>query len=201
MTFSVSLEFFPPKSELGQKQLQRTVDALSVYQPDFASVTYGAGGTTQIGSVNIIADLSKRLPCPVHGHLTMVNSSAERVWHNLNAFKSVGAGGYVILRGDAEGSGAQSYAFQTMGQFVTAAKHQTGQPVYVAAYPTKHPKAASMHADIQVLKAKLDTGADGAITQFFFEAHEFLRFRDLCAKARIDKPIIPGILPFRRAAS
>jgi len=195
----VSFEYFPPASPLATRQLQNTVEKLDRFNPRFVSMTYGAGGGQADRSLAAVDTLKTKGRAPVLGHITMVDQTQAEISKALDAYENAGVAGYVALRGDAKSGADTQYAYPTVPAFIEDIKARSDAPVYVAAYPTPHPKAASQHADIYALKQKIDAGADAAISQFFFEAEDFLRFRDQCAAAGIERPIIPGILPFTSA--
>ncbi|WP_299862805.1 methylenetetrahydrofolate reductase [NAD(P)H] [uncultured Roseobacter sp.] len=198
-TPSVSFEVFPPRSIDASFKLWETAQALAPLEPRFFSVTYGAGGSTRDLTHDAAYTLHKSSGLPVAAHLTCVGASKAETLAVAQRFAKAGITDIVALRGDAP-EGQDSFTAHPDG-FANAvelieALAQSGQfTLRVGAYPEKHPEAASQQANVDWLKAKIDAGADEAITQFFFEADTFLRFRDDCAKAGITVPITPGILP------
>lgn len=196
---SVSFEVFPPRSIDASFKLWETAQALAPLEPRFFSVTYGAGGSTRDLTHDAAYTLRKSSGLPVAAHLTCVGASKAETLATAQRFAKAGITDIVALRGDAP-EGQESFTPHPDG-FANAvelidALAQSGQfTLRVGAYPEKHPEAANQQANIDWLKAKIDAGADEAITQFFFEADTFLRFRDDCAKAGITAPITPGILP------
>ncbi|TNF63278.1 MAG: methylenetetrahydrofolate reductase [NAD(P)H] [Rhodobacteraceae bacterium] len=195
----VSFEFFPPQSLEASFRLWDTVQVLAPLAPRFVSVTYGAGGTTRDLTRDAVATLHKTSGLNVAAHLTCVNASKAETLAIADSFAAAGVTEIVALRGDPP-KGAGSFTPHPEGFAnsceLIAALAETGRfKIRVGAYPDRHPEAASAQADIDWLKRKIDAGASEAITQFFFEAETFFRFRDACAKAGIDAPIIPGILP------
>ena len=196
---SLSFEFFPPHSPAANLRLWRTVERLAPLAPDFVSVTYGAGGTTRDRTNAAILTIRDRARLNVAGHLTCVGASRAETMATARSYAKMGVKHIVALRGDAP-KGASKFephpnGFKS-GVDLVAGLASLGQfRISVAAYPEKHPDSADFSADIQNLKRKFDAGADQAITQFFFEAETFLRFRDACDKAGITGKIIPGILP------
>ena len=196
---SVSFEFFPPKSLEASFRLWDTVQALAPLEPDFVSVTYGAGGTTRELTRDAVATLHKTSGLNVAAHLTCVDASREETLAIADGFAEAGVNEIVALRGDPpKGSGGftpHPDGFNDSCELISALAETGKFKIRVGAYPEKHPEAADSNADIDYLKRKIDAGADEAITQFFFEADTFFRFRDACAKAGIDAPILPGILP------
>lgn len=196
---SISFEFFPPQNLEASFRLWDTVQTLAPLEPRFVSVTYGAGGTTRDLTRDAVATLHKSSGLNVAAHLTCVNATREETLNIADQFAKAGVQDIVALRGDPpKGSAnfeAHPQGFANSVELIEALS-DTGQfNIRVGAYPDKHPEAVDAQADIDWLKRKIDAGASEALTQFFFEADTFLRFRDACAKAGIDAPIIPGILP------
>jgi methylenetetrahydrofolate reductase (NADPH) len=162
-------------------------------------VTYGAGGTTRKLTHEAVTTLTAQSGLRVAGHLTCVDASREETLKIANEYAAVGVKDIVALRGDAP-KGSAGFApkpngFQNSIELISALSDTGNFNIRVGAYPEKHPEATSQAADIAYLKRKFDAGATGAITQFFFEADTYFRFRDACAAAGITAPIIPGILP------
>ncbi|AHC73420.1 5,10-methylenetetrahydrofolate reductase [Candidatus Endolissoclinum faulkneri L5] len=198
-TPNVSFEFFPPKDKEGEANLLRTVSCLEAYRPSFASVTYGAGGSTREGTSRIIKRLAEESTLTPAAHLTCVGATREEINEIVRAWQAAGIKHIVALRGDAP-AGAEKYQPHPNGYAnaaeLTAGLRKMGDfEISVGAYPDVHPDSPSVAADLENLKRKIDEGANRAITQYFFEADTFLRFRDLCTKAGINVPIVPGILP------
>ncbi|MFD0858661.1 methylenetetrahydrofolate reductase [NAD(P)H] [Roseovarius aquimarinus] len=196
---NVSFEFFPPKSLEASFRLWDTVHTLAPLQPRFISVTYGAGGTTRTLTREAVGTLHGATGLNVAAHLTCVNASKAETLGIADEFHAAGVREIVALRGDApKGSGGfapHPEGFRDSCELIAALKERDQFTIRVGAYPEVHPEAADEAADVAYLKRKFDAGADEAITQFFFDADTFLRFRDRCAAAGIDKPIIPGIFP------
>jgi len=196
---SVSFEFFPPRSLEASFRLWDTVQVLAPLQPRFVSVTYGAGGTTRDLTREAVATLHKSSGLPVAAHLTCVNASREETLGIARDFAAAGVSDIVALRGDppkgSSGFTAHPDGFATSVDLIEALNETGDFTIRVGAYPDKHPEAADSQADVQYLKRKIAAGASEALTQFFFEAETFFRFRDACEKAGIDAPITPGILP------
>lgn len=197
----ISFEFFPPQSLEASFRLWETVQVLAPMAPDFVSVTYGAGGTTRTLTHEAVATIRRNYGLNVAAHLTCVGATRSETLEIANSYASLGVTEIVALRGDPPKGQAEFVAhpdgFEDTTELV-AALSETGKfKVRVGAYPEKHPDAVDGAADVQWLKRKLDAGAHSAITQFFFEAETFLRFRDACAKAGITVPIVPGIMPIQ----
>ncbi|WP_299670579.1 methylenetetrahydrofolate reductase [NAD(P)H] [uncultured Roseobacter sp.] len=198
-TPSVSFEVFPPRSIDASFKLWETAQALAPLEPRFFSVTYGAGGSTRDLTHDAAYTLHKSSGLPVAAHLTCVGASKAETLAIAQRFATAGITDIVALRGDAP-EGQDHFTphpdgFANSVELIEALA-QSGQfTLRVGAYPEQHPEAATQAANIDWLKAKIDAGAAEAITQFFFEAESFLRFRDACAAAGITAPITPGILP------
>lgn len=205
----VSFEFFPPKTEEMETTLWNSIERLQPLAPNFVSVTYGAAGSTRERTHATVARLIKETPLKPAAHLTCVAATKDEVMEVVHAYRDVGVRHIVALRGDpVSGLGtayeAHPQGFQQTADLVSAIKKVGDFEVSVSAYPEKHPEAGSLDADIDVLKAKVDAGADRAITQFFFDNEVYLRFLDKVRARGIDIPIVPGILPvqnFRQTAS
>ncbi|CUJ13989.1 methylenetetrahydrofolate reductase [NAD(P)H] [Cognatishimia activa] len=195
----ISFEFFPPKNLEASFRLWDTVQVLAPMCPRFVSVTYGAGGTTRELTRDAVATLHKSSGLNVAAHLTCVDATKEETLKIANDFAAAGVNEIVALRGDppkgSDGFKAHPDGFGSSVELIEALSDTGKFKIRVGAYPEKHPEAKDQAADIAFLKAKIDAGAEEALTQFFFEPETFLRFRDACAKAGIDAPIIPGILP------
>lgn len=200
----ISFEFFPPQTLEASFRLWDTVQTLAPLAPRFVSVTYGAGGTTRELTRDAVATLHKSSGLKVAAHLTCVDASRSETLAIADSFAAAGVTDIVALRGDPP-KGQDRFVphpdgFAHSVELIAALAESGSFTIRVGAYPDTHPEAPHAQADIDWLKAKLDAGADEALTQFFFEAETFLRFRDACAKAGIDKPIVPGILPIENWA-
>ena len=196
----VSFEFFPPKTEEMEKTLWDSIERLHPLHPSFVSVTYGAGGSTRErthATVNRLLAETDLIPA---AHLTCVAASRADVDEVIRAYVAAGVRHIVALRGDPVGGPGERYAPHP-GGYLNAADLTVGIKriapieVSVAAYPEKHPDSASVEADIDMLKAKIDAGASRAITQFFFDNDLYFRYLDRVQARGIDIPVVPGILP------
>jgi len=198
----VSFEFFPPSTEAMEKTLWNSIKQLSVLEPRFVSVTYGADGSTRERTHAAVARLLKETKLTAAPHLTCVGASCGEIDDIAREYWDLGVRHIVALRGDppkdvqlyAPHSGGYAYA----ADLVEGLKRVADFDISVAAFPEVHPEAASTQSDLDNLKRKLDAGASRAITQFFFDADLYLRFRDRCAAAGITSAIVPGILPITR---
>jgi methylenetetrahydrofolate reductase (NADPH) len=195
----ISFEFFPPQSLEASFRLWETVQALAPLKPSFVSVTYGAGGTTRKLTHEAVATIHKNYGLNVAAHLTCVDATRAETMEIAEAYAEAGVTEIVALRGDPpKGAGRftpHPDGFANSVELVEALAETGKFKIRVGAYPDPHPEAANAQADVDWLKRKIDAGASSAITQFFFEAETYFRFRDACEKAGIDAPIIPGILP------
>ncbi|MGB3317016.1 MAG: methylenetetrahydrofolate reductase [NAD(P)H] [Albidovulum sp.] len=195
----ISFEFFPPKTLEASFQLWETAQMLAPLKPSFASVTYGAGGTTRKLTHEAVTTIGTHCGMNVAAHLTCVEATKAETLEIAGAYAEAGVTEIVALRGDAP-KGAEKFTahpdgFASSVELIEALADTGKFRIRVGAYPEAHPEAADMAANVDWLKRKIDAGASSAITQFFFEAESFFRFRDACEKAGIDAPIIPGILP------
>ena len=196
---SISFEFFPPKDSAGEAKLWETLNRLAPYGPRFVSVTYGAGGSTRERTSGIVTRIKRETGLEPAAHLTCVGATRDAVDEVARGWWDAGIRHVVALRGDTP-AGTGAYAPHPSGYAnaaeLTAGLRRVGDfEISVGAYPESHPDSASPEADLDNLKRKLDAGATRAITQFFFDAATFLRFRDRCAAAGITAPIVPGVLP------
>ncbi len=195
----ISFEFYPPRSVEASFRLYDTVRALAPLGPEFVSVTYGAGGTTRRLTHEAVSAIIRTSGLRVAAHLTCVDATREETLEIVRGYAAEGVRDIVALRGDPPKGAARFVphpeGFADTLDLIAALREAGDFTIRVGAYPDRHPEAASDTADVEWLKRKFDAGADEAITQFFFEAETFFRFRDACAKAGIDKPILPGILP------
>lgn len=198
-TPSVSFEFFPPQTLEASFRLWDTVQVLAPLQPRFVSVTYGAGGTTRDLTREAVATLHKSSGLPVAAHLTCVNATRAETLAIAQDFAAAGVTDIVALRGDPPKGEAgfvpHPNGFASSVELIEGLREAGDFTIRVGAYPDTHPEAEDSQADVAYLKRKFDAGASEALTQFFFEAETFFRFRDACEKAGIDKPVTPGILP------
>lgn len=194
---SLSFEFFPPKTQQGMENLLQTAQQLATWQPDFFSVTYGAGGSTRDTTLNTVTTLQKTTPIAVAPHLSCIGSDREEIQHMLAQYKSHGMRRIIALRGDLPSGMGQPGEFKYASELVALIRETTGNffHISVAAYPEIHPQAKCAFNDIKNLKNKFAAGADSAITQYFFNADAYFYYRDACAKQGIQQPIIPGIMP------
>ncbi|SDD93351.1 methylenetetrahydrofolate reductase (NADPH) [Paracoccus isoporae] len=201
-TPNVSFEFFPPRNLDASFRLWETAGALAPLAPEFVSVTYGAGGTTRQLTHEAVTALSDHYGLNVAAHLTCVNASREETLQIVDEYAASGVREIVALRGDApKGEDrwtAHPDGFASSVELIEAIAARGDITIRAGAYPEPHPDSGgSSNADVAFLKRKMDAGASSAITQFFFDADTFFRFRDACVAAGIDAPVLPGILPIQ----
>ncbi|MDI6834758.1 MAG: methylenetetrahydrofolate reductase [NAD(P)H] [Rhizobiaceae bacterium] len=195
----ISFEFFPPKSEEMEGQLWTTIKALAGWNPDFVSVTYGAGGSTKAPTMTTVRRLIANTTLPTAAHITCVDATREEVRHVAEEFIAAGVRRFVALRGDPQGGVGAAYAphpggFANAAELVAGLKEIGDFDISVSAYPEKHPESPDVAADIDMLKRKADAGAARALTQFFFDNDVFERYLERVRAAGITIPVVPGIM-------
>ncbi len=201
---AVSFEFFPPRTEKMEATLWESIQTLAPLGPRFVSVTYGAGGSTRERTHATVARIVRETGLTPAAHLTCVDATREEIDAVARAYWEAGVRHIVALRGDPPEPGARFVSpadgYADAADLVAGLKRIAPFDISVAAYPECHPDSPTRAADLDNLKRKIDAGADRAITQFFFSAECFLRFRDDAAAAGIDAEIVPGILPVSNVA-
>ena len=201
MGLPLSFEFFPPKTPEGAAKLSAVRQRLYAAKPEFCSVTYGAGGSTQDGTLQTVQAI---LDEGQEGasHFTCVGASRESVRQKLALFKSMGLRRLVALRGDLPSGYGAMGEFRYAADLVAFIRAETGDHFHleVAAYPETHPQAKSPQADLQAFAAKVKAGANSAITQFFFNSDAYFRFVDDAYKLGAEIPVVPGIMPITNSA-
>lgn len=205
---NVSFEFFPPKSDAMEETLWRSIRRLEPLRPKYVSVTYGAGGSTRERTHATVGRILRETTLKPAAHLTCVSATREEVDEVIREYWDLGVRHIVALRGDPPDGVGERYV-PTPGGYINAADLVAGIKkiapfeISVACYPEKHPESPSVEADIDMLKAKIDAGATGAISQFFFDNEVYFRFLDRVHAAGITVPIVPGLIPihnFRQAS-
>ncbi len=201
MTIPISFEFFPPKTQARMQHLLAIYKKLSVLSPEFSSITYGAIGSHRQRTIGCIETLIKYYPNDIfYPHLVTVDTDKKTMQSLLNHYHNLGINGIVALRGDEVAQPTQTDFLPDAAALVKYTRqHYPKQKIYVAAYPEIHPLAKSAQADIDVLKAKADNGADAAITQFFYNPNSYLQLVNELEKQGCQLPIIPGIMPITNA--
>lgn len=203
--FGLSFELFPPKTEVGVNSLFRHTDRLAGFEPSYITCTYGAGGSTQDRTLEIISGVHKKYDLPVATHLTCVGSTADELRDYLQRAIDSGVQNVVALRGDPpkgetkfkQTDGGFAYANELV-EFIRSEFPDMG--IVVGGYPETHQEAVSPEADLESLKRKVDAGSDAIITQLFYDNADFFRFSDRCEKLGIDVPLVPGLLPVTNGA-
>ena len=198
----ISFEFFPPADAKMEQTLWESIQRLAPLRPRFVSVTYGADGSTRERTHHAVTRVLQETDLTPAPHLTCVGADREHVLDIARTYWRAGIRHIVALRGDAP-KGVSHYqphpgGFAYAADLVRGLKEVGDFEISVAAYPETHPEAPSAQFDLDNLKAKLDAGADRAITQFFFDPEIFLRYRDRCAAAGVSASLVPGILPITR---
>lgn len=196
----VSFELFPPKTRAGEKSLYRNVEKLMEFAPDFVTCTYGAGGSTQGKTLEIIDHVKRKFNVPVASHLTLVGSRVDDLRTYLEKARDQSVDYIVALRGDPPQGDTEFKptpgGYRYANELVTLIRSEFNDlGVIVAGYPEKHIEAPSLEFDLENLKRKVDAGADAVVTQLFYDNADFFRFRDLCENRGIKIPIVPGLLP------
>lgn len=194
-TPSLSFEFYPPKDETAEVTLWSTVDKLLEVGPKFTSVTYGAMGSNQDTSLNVVRRLAPLVP--TIAHLTCIGSKREAISKLLGKYSEAGVQGLLALRGDKP-KGLDDLPesdFSTALELVDLAVKETDFSIGVAAFPEKHPESPSLNHDIKILKLKQESGAQFAMTQLFFEPEAYWRLIEQARSAGVTIPIIPGVMP------
>ncbi|MGL4602899.1 MAG: methylenetetrahydrofolate reductase [NAD(P)H] [Iodobacter sp.] len=194
----ISFEFFPPRTAEGAEKLRTTRRQLAQFKPEFFSVTFGAGGTTQEGTLNAVLDIQSEGHAAAP-HLSCVGSSRENIRSIVQNYKDHGIRHIVALRGDIPSGMGDFGEFRYANELVSFLRSEFGDwfHIEVAAYPEFHPQAQSAEADIRNFVNKVRAGADSAITQYFFNADAYFRFVDEVNARGISIPIVPGIMPIQ----
>ena len=196
MSFPISLEFFPPKTPEGAEKLRVVRSKLYALAPDFCSVTFGAGGSTQEGTLDTVREIvgegQRGVP-----HLSCIGQTQASIRQRLATYQAAGVQRIVALRGDLPSGYGSDGEFRYASDLVAFIRAETGEhfKLAVAAYPEYHPQARSPEADIDAFAAKVRAGADVGITQYFFNADAYFRYVDELRRRGVDTPIVPGIMP------
>ena len=196
MQLPVSFEFFPPKTPEGADKLRSVRQKLYAAQPEFCSVTYGAGGSTQEGTFATVGAIIAE-GVPAASHFSCIGATKASVRTQLATLKGMGVKRLVALRGDLPSGYGVGGEFQYASDLVSFIRTETGDDfqIEVAAYPEVHPQAKSPEADLQAFATKVKAGAHSAITQYFYNSDAYFRFVDDAHKLGVDVPVVPGIMP------
>ncbi|WP_373017552.1 methylenetetrahydrofolate reductase [NAD(P)H] [Thiomicrorhabdus sp.] len=193
----LSLEFFPPRTEQGSEKLKAVIEGYGQLNPEYMSVTYGAGGTTQEKTVETVRYIQEQTPYDAAPHLTCIGATQESVMELLDTYENMGVKRIVALRGDLPSGMMDPGEFKYASDLIAFIKAEKGDTFHleVAAYPETHPQARNCEIGLKWFKHKVDQGADSAITQYFYNVDSYLYFIDNCEKHGIDLPIVPGVMP------
>jgi methylenetetrahydrofolate reductase (NADPH) len=193
----LSLEFFPPRTEAGFEKLKNVAQELGKINPEYMSVTYGAGGTTQEKTIDTVRYIQTQTDFEAAPHLTCIGATQESVLDLLEQYQEMGVKRIVALRGDLPSGMMDPGEFKYASDLIEFIRAQKGDAFHleVAAYPETHPQARNCDIGIKWFKHKVEAGADSAITQYFYNFDSYRYFIDNCEKNGIDLPIIPGIMP------
>ena len=194
---SISFEFFPPKTEKQQENFLRARGAFQRFSPEYYSVTFGAGGSTRDRTLETIIGIKDETDVDPAPHISCIGTDAEGIRSLLEAYKRAGISRLVVLRGDLPSGMAAAGEFCFANELVEFIRKKTGDDfrIDVACYPEFHPQSENANRDLEHFKRKVAAGADGAITQYFFNADGYFRLVDSARAAGIDVPIVPGIMP------
>jgi methylenetetrahydrofolate reductase (NADPH) len=196
MSLPVSFEFFPPKTPEGTEKLRAARKALYALKPEFCSVTFGAGGSTQDGTLQAVREIIAE-GCAAAPHLSCIGQTRDSIRERLAAYNAAGIRRIVTLRGDLPSGYGASGEFRYASELVAFVRSETGRQFHieVAAYPEIHPQSKSPTADIDAFVAKVEAGADSGITQYFFNADAYFRYMDELGRRGVTVPVVPGIMP------
>ena len=197
-----SFEFFPPKTEIGVEKLRTVHNQLAALEPDFFSVTYGAGGSTKIGTRQTVLDI-RAAGSRVAPHLSFGGSSSEEISALLQSYISNGINRLVALRGDIPSGTGTASNYYYANELIEFIRKTTGDHFHieVACYPEIHPQSETYESDLKYFKKKIEAGADSAITQYFFNSDAYFHFIESCMRIGVDVPVVPGIMPITNYAS
>ena len=197
MTTPISFEFYPPKTDEQRAQLDKTASKLKSQSPDYVSCTFGAGGSTLSYTPETVERLHRHHALNAAPHISCVGGTRAELGELLNRYKAMGCKRLIALRGDLPSGMGHTGDFRYASELVEFIRreHDGCFHIEVGCYPETHPQADDAHADLRHFKAKVDAGADGAITQYFYNADGYFRFVDDARKLGIGIPIVPGIMP------
>ena len=192
----LSVEFFPPKTPEGVAKLRAVRQQLYALKPEFCSVTFGAGGSTQEGTFNAVSEILAE-GVSAASHFSCIGATRDTVRAQLATLKAMGVKRLVALRGDLPSGYGAGGEFHYASELVSFIRAETGDDFFieVAAYPEVHPQARSPEADLQAFAAKVNAGANSAITQYFYNPDAYFRFVDDVAAMGLNVPVVPGIMP------
>lgn len=194
---SISFEFFPPKTDEQRDGLEKTVRALKPRAPEYVSMTFGAGGSTLNYTVDAVRTLHEQHSLDAAPHLSCMGGTRDEIRALLESYRSIGLRRIVALRGDLPSGMATFGDFRYATDLVEFIRKETGEHFHieVACYPEVHPQAEDAHADLANFKRKIDAGANGAITQYFYNPDGYFRFVEAAQRLGVTAPIVPGVMP------
>src|ERR1035437_4490921 len=194
--FPISVEFFPPKTPQGAEKLRLVRQQLYALKPEFCSVTFGAGGSTQEGTFNTVRDILAEC-VNAASHLSCISATRVKVREQLAILKTLGVKRLVALRGDLPSGFGTGGEFKYASDLVAFIRSETGSDfhIHVAAYPDVHPQARSPQSDLQAFASKMKAGADSAITQYFYNPDAYFRFVEEVDALGLNVPVVPGVMP------
>ena len=197
MQAKISFEFFPPRTEEQRLILESTWQKLAPLRPDYLSVTFGAGGSTLDATRETVTALAAGTDVPVAPHISCMAQSKALLCEMLQGYREQGVNRLVVLRGDRPDGVAGPGPFQYANELVAWIRREFGDSfrIEVACYPEFHPESPSARTDLHYFKQKVDAGADGAVTQYFYNADAYFHYLDDCRRMGIGIPITPGIMP------
>ena len=198
----ISFEFYPPKTDEQRTQLDRTAQRLKGESPDYVSCTFGAGGSTLSYTPETVRRLREEHALEAAPHLSCMGGTRDEIRQLLKLYRALGCRRLIALRGDLPSGMARMGDFRFASDLVAfiRAEHGDWFHIEVGCYPEMHPQAEDAFADLQHFKAKVDAGADGAITQYFYNADAYFRFVDDVRRLGVDVPVVPGIMPISNFA-
>ncbi|MBS7458274.1 methylenetetrahydrofolate reductase [NAD(P)H] [Coralloluteibacterium stylophorae] len=193
----ISFEFYPPKTEDQRAQLDRTAKKLAVHAPEYVSCTFGAGGSTLSHTPETVRRLRQQHGLDAAPHLSCVGGSRQEIRELLKLYRAIGCSRIVALRGDLPSGMGHPGDLRYASELVAFIREEFGDRfrVEVGCYPEVHPQADDALADLRHFKAKVDAGADAAITQYFYNADAYFHFVDSARRSGVDVPIVPGVMP------
>ncbi len=191
-----SCEYFPPKDDAARDKLHATTRELAILKPKYFSVTYGAGGSTQAGTYEMVKWI-KEQGLDAAPHISCVGATRERIVEQLKSYQALGIKRIVALGGDLPSGMASPGEFRYAYQLVELIRRETSDwfHIEVACYPEMHPRAANIEDDLKYFKLKVTAGASGALTQYFYNPDAYVRFVNECEKLGLKLPMVPGIMP------
>lgn len=202
MDVALSFEFFPPRADGAEAKLDVVSQKLARMDPDFFSVTFGAGGSTQSLTKETVLRVADKTGHKTAPHISCVALDKHKIRATLADYQSLGIDTIVALRGDVPSGAYHTSDFRYANELVADIRSQTGDffTIFVAAYPETHSQAASFRSDLDNFKRKIDAGANGAITQYFYNVDAYYQFVEECSRKGVNIPITPGVMPITNYA-